>query len=903
MERSPAALFAHIQFSAAVPTPRPIPYRTSALLIVLLGIAGALAVYADARHRENERTVAEFERRVDVRHSFTREVLHRYTESMFGLSTIFALESTITRDEFARATAQLLPRLSGALAFEWAPYVPLQDRDRVESAMRRAYAPQRFDIVEFDAQDRMKRAPDRPYYFPLCYVEPLRGNELVLGYDLMTAPTKPFLDIARRTRQMTVSNQFRLRQETGNELGVVIILPVFRPPLSGATPGIAPGDGMPAGYLQCVFHVREFLEEATATPRAGAVLDVLYLDGSERDPQRRVLYYRPSTGIAPADPKMDEAAFRASAPLVRELPLSIGSRDWRVLYRPQSGWVESQHTITPFWHAATVLSVCGLLAGFVTVIGRRTQTIRREVELRTAELAESRRQFASLVHSLPGMAFRAKYENRHFQVLFASEGALGLTGCPAEDFMSGAAHIREFIHPADMDLVRDAVRAAVDARKDLEFTYRLRTRSGVEKWVLARGRAVYNADGKAELLECIIIDISDQKKAEEARLALERKLLETQKLESLGLLAGGIAHDFNNLLSAVLGNASLARLTLEAGSPADPQLRAIETAALRAAELCRQMLAYAGKGQFVVERVDVSAIVEDLLPLLRVSIARSAELRLELGRELPGVKADATQIRQIVMNLVLNAVDAVAGRNGEITVRTGAVEMDRDVLARCVAGESLPLGTYVFIEVSDTGCGMSPEVRSKMFDPFFTTKFAGRGLGLAAVLGIVRGHNGALMVESEVDHGSKFRLFLPAMLGERVPEPAAPPAAPARWTRAGDVLVIEDEEAVRVVLHALLKRIGFTVQAVGDGRAGIELFRENANRWALVIVDLIMPGMTGEQTLAALQAIRSDLRVLLVSGNAESGIMSRVQGAGRIRFLSKPFKREEFEAKLKELLT
>jgi CheY-like chemotaxis protein/two-component sensor histidine kinase len=313
------------------------------------------------------------------------------------------------------------------------------------------------------------------------------------------------------------------------------------------------------------------------------------------------------------------------------------------------------------------------------------------------------------------------------------------------------------------------------------------------------------------------------------------------------------------------------------------------------------MLAYAGKGRFVIERVDLSAIVQDLLPLLRVSIAKSAELKLDLKRELPGVKADATQIRQIVMNLVLNAVDAVTGRTGEITISTGLVVADRALLQQCVTGQTLPLGTYVMLEVRDNGCGMSAEVRAKIFDPFFTTKFAGRGLGLAAVLGIVRGHNGALLVNSTEGAGTTFRLYLPALVGEvvRLDDPPADASLP--WMHSGDVLVMEDEEPVRLVMAELLKSFGFKVQTAADGRAGLEAFRRDPAKWTLVIIDLLMPGLSGEETLASLQQIRADLRVLLVSGYTDAEVTNRKPGPGRVAFLPKPFRRETFEAKLKDL--
>ena len=878
-------------------TSRKAPYRTSVIIILLCGLVAAAAMYIDGRRREDERAEADFVRRAEVRHALTREVLQRYTETMFGLSTMFALDRDISRAEFARATSQLQPRLSGALAFEWAPYVSREQRPAVEHALQQVYAPLPFQFVDFDAEGRIRRAADRPFFVPLCLVEPLRGNEIVLGYDLMTAPTRPYIERAWQTRQMTVSNQFRLRQETGNELGVIIILPVFRPAKAAGATGADPNT--PAGFLQCVFHVREFLREACAR-QPDPMLDMLFVDASETNSEHRVLYYQPSATTVPSSPTPDEAGFRRTAPFVDELRLPMGERDWRVIYRPHAGWLESQHTLAPFWRAMTLLSLACLLAGFVRVIGRRTETIRREVEQRTAELAESRRQFANFVHSLPGMAFRARYKD-HLEVVFASEGTLALTGCPPDEFTSGAIHVREFIHPDDLDRVRTETRAALAAHKDAESIYRMRARDGSERWVLSRCRGVYAPDGSVQFIEGIVIDITDQKRAEEARLALERKLLEAQKYESLGLLAGGIAHDFNNLLSAILGNASLARLNVEGGSSSDPQLRAIETAALRAAELCRQMLAYAGKGKFVVERVDLTAIVEDLLPLLRVSIARTAELHLELSRELAGVKADATQVRQIVMNLVLNAVDALAGRNGKITIRTGLAEVDRALLATCITGQSLPLGSYVYLEVADTGCGMTPEVMAKIFDPFFTTKFAGRGLGLAAVLGIIRGHNGALQVESEVDRGSRFRLYLPAIMGEvvRLDEPA--PAAPERWRQTGDVLLIEDEEPVRIVVKALLQTFGFDVVDVADGRTGLDAFRKRTKPWSLVIIDLVMPGMTGEETLTAIQELQPGVRILLVSGHAEPELLRRIRTNGQLAFLAKPFKREAFEAKLKEL--
>jgi len=888
----------HSPFVDAPATSRTVSFRVAAALILACGALAAVWVYRDGRREEFWRIEADFERRVTARHALAREVLERYEEALYGLSAVFAVNHDVTRDEFSRAAQHLIARLPGAVAFEWIPIVPRSERLLVEARMRRMYAPRGFEVIDFDAHGHRHPAGDRPMVFPICFVEPLAGNEMILGYNVGTSPTAPVLEKARQTGQMVASSQFHLRQEEGDQMTVILVLPLFPPrSVSGSATAAAPP--APVGFLQCLFHVRKLLERA-AKGTDDAVLDMLFVDGSDADPANRVLYYHTALPARAAVSVPTETAYRARSPMIRDLPLAVGGREWHVIYEPRPDWIAAQRTQTPWWRATTLLALAGLLAGFVSVVGRRTATIRDEVALRTAELGESRRQLSNLLHSLPGMAYRARYANR-LEIVFANEGAQALTGWSAEEFVAGAVDFRALIHPEDAARVREQTRALLAAHQDVDLEYRLRTRSGEEKWVLSRSRGVYDSAGEAEGIEGIIIDITGQKRGEEDRLKIERKLLESQKLESLGLLAGGIAHDFNNLLSAIVGNASLARLSLAPGAAADAQLRAIENASMRAADLCRQMLAYAGKGRFVIERVDLSALVQDLLPLLRVSTARAGALQLDLKRELPGVKADATQLRQIVMNLVLNAVDAVGGRDGEIDVRTAAVQVNRGVLQQCVTGQNLPLGIYVMLEVRDTGAGMPPDVLAKIFDPFFTTKPAGRGLGLAAVIGIIRGHNGALAVESAVGRGSTFRLYLPAIVGEtvRIDEAATEESLP--WKHSGNVLVIEDEEPVQRVVADLLKSFGFDVESASDGTAGVQAFRDDPTKWTLVILDLLLPGMDGEQTLAAVQATRPDIRVLLVSGSTDADVPTRKPSRGRVAFLPKPFKREAFESKLKEL--
>ena len=366
----------------------------------------------------------------------------------------------------------------------------------------------------------------------------------------------------------------------------------------------------------------------------------------------------------------------------------------------------------------------------------------------------------------------------------------------------------------------------------------------------------------------------------------EEQMRNAQKLESLGVLAGGIAHDFNNLLVGVLGNAGLALLELPEDSPARQAIRDIEISAQRAAELTRQMLAYSGRGTFRVEPVDVSTLVEEMSQLLRRVISKQAQLSLHLDRTLPAVVGDATQLRQVVMNLITNASDALE-RQGTVRLETSAVRADREMLASAYLDEELPEGEYVCIEVSDTGVGMDAATAARLFDPFFTTKFTGRGLGLAAVLGIVRGHRGAISLQSAPGAGTTFRVLLPAAKGVSATAPAPPASTLARGS--GRVLLVDDEEAVRGLARRVLERGGFDVIEAESGEEGLARYEERPDSVTAVVLDLTMPGLGGEATFHALRRARPDLPIVLSSGYMpEEG-----DAFSGVAFLAKPYRPAE----------
>jgi signal transduction histidine kinase/CheY-like chemotaxis protein len=417
----------------------------------------------------------------------------------------------------------------------------------------------------------------------------------------------------------------------------------------------------------------------------------------------------------------------------------------------------------------------------------------------------------------------------------------------------------------------------------------------VEDLVLQRTNELATANARLQA------EIQERARSEAERKELDRQFQETQKLESLGLLAGGIAHDFNNLLTTVIGNVGLVRMELPQQGSVRTYLNEIDSASKRAADLCRQLLAYAGKGRIELRRLDLSGFVEDNLELLRLCVSKKVSLRLDLARDLPPVSGDPTQLRQILMNLVINGSEAIGDRPGVVRIVTRRIQADREFLARSVPLSDLKEGEYLALEVHDDGCGMTPEVQSRIFEPFYTTKFTGRGLGLAAVLGIARQHRGALTVESQPDKGTTFQLLLPPVAGRLEPAlPSKPKGEPYRGQ--GTLLVADDEPSIRFFAGHILTKAGFEVQVAGDGAEALAIFARDPDRFRAVLLDLTMPRLDGQEAFSQIRQLRADVRVLLMSGFSHDEAMQRFAGQGLDGFIQKPFGPHEFLEALRRVL-
>jgi len=369
---------------------------------------------------------------------------------------------------------------------------------------------------------------------------------------------------------------------------------------------------------------------------------------------------------------------------------------------------------------------------------------------------------------------------------------------------------------------------------------------------------------------------------------IEEQLRHTQRLESLGVLAGGVAHDFNNLLTGILGNVSLVMEEAPRDAHFQPMLQNAMRAAEQAANLTRQMLAYAGKGQFYLEAVNLSAVARDIRALLLASISKNVDLILDLDDRVPAVEADRGQMQQLLMNFVINGAEAIGPeRAGTVLVSTRARRLDYGELRNVFPREDLLPGDYVCLEVRDTGAGMDAETQKKIFDPFFSTKFTGRGLGLSAVMGIVRSHKGGIRVESERGKGSKFTVFLPA--SDRVVAGPRKNGGQEPHVFEGMVLVIDDEETIRLTAKAILEKYGLHVLLAETGRAGVDTFRRLGEKISLVLLDVTMPLMSGHEVLIEIRKIRQDTPVIFSSGYDEEDALQGIDQREFTGFLQKPY--------------
>ncbi|MEI6207463.1 MAG: PAS domain S-box protein [Desulfuromonadales bacterium] len=447
----------------------------------------------------------------------------------------------------------------------------------------------------------------------------------------------------------------------------------------------------------------------------------------------------------------------------------------------------------------------------------------------------------------------------------------------------------DLIHIDDRDYAWKSISDHLEGRTPLhKIEYRMYAKNGEYKWILDQARIVKrDAEGKPVRMSGTHTDITESKIAADEKHAFEQQMQHTQKLESLGVLSGGIAHDFNNILAIIMGYCSLTKMDYET---AENNISEIEKAAERAAGLCRQMLAYAGKAQLTKTRVNLSMLVDEMATMLKSTIPQNAAIKPVLSAHIPFISGDASQLRQVIMNLIINASEAIGKEQGEVQVslvRTTVIagQSDRDY-----HGKTIPSGEYVCLEVTDNGCGMDEETKWRIFEPFYTTKFTGRGLGMSAVLGIINSHDGALQLFSRLGHGTTFKVYLPVLKNDSAgDEEQTSSVAPAPWQGSGTVLLVEDEEQIRFLAKSMLMMFGFSVLEAVNGKEALELFRKNAADVTLVVTDMGMPVMDGYELFHELKILRPELPIIVSSGFGDCEVTSRIGSDNIAGLINKPY--------------
>ncbi len=882
--------------------------------VLLSGVVCSIVAWTLIDRFEERLSNARFEVESTERLLAIEEQLGETDAALEDLASLYAVSGDVTRAQFNRFVKPILARQTALTAVSWNPVVPHDQRSAHEAAARRDGLPD-YEIRELGDQGELVRAPDREQYVVVELIEPIEGNERAIGFDVYSESRRRHaLDQARDRGTFFVATPIELVQADGTSAGGLGFLPRYRAGAPIATTEQR-RDAI-VGYFVSVVDVSRTVDAALANLDPSDINVTISSVSAERGEE--LLY-----SAVPVDDAISE--------MTSATTLVWGGIELIVRFDAGDLYSSEFHTLLPLAALIGGLLLTFLLAGYFRSLHLRATRIEREVAERTRALQKANRSLETEVERRTAVestlaSYRddlerqvgertaeLRYTTKQLRAIVDSEpecvkvitaaGELvemnpaGLRMIEADSFddVRGLC-VYTLISDADRDAyidLNDRVMAGQSATLEFELTG-LR---GAIRRVETHAVPLTTADGEPPLHLAITRDVTEARIAERERTALEAQLRHSQKLKSVGVLAGGIAHDFNNLLHIIVGNTELAMASLGDDQRSREALDPAIEAANEAAKLCDQLLTYAGDSRPTVRPVSLPRIVRSMVELLRISHTKKVRLEIELEDDLGAIDGDDGQLSQVVLNLVINAAEAIGEEVGSVTVGVRAVDVD-DRVDGLWLDSAPPPDRYVMLEVADDGCGMSAEELDMIFDPFYTTKFAGRGLGLSSTLGIVRSHAGHLHVQSEVGVGTKFTALFPRSADTEVA--AAAPTVCDNVSFEGTVLVVDDEEQIRSVLCALLEDIGLRVLTSANGEIALSVFDEHRAEIDLAILDVTMPKLNGNETCDALRANRADLPVIFCSGYAAEASLRSPQVEGPTWFLHKPYRRADLIAALSE---
>ncbi|MDJ0910726.1 MAG: CHASE domain-containing protein [Woeseiaceae bacterium] len=882
------------------------------------------------------RTVAQFEDRVSEvqfeadameRSLLIRRQFETGHAALEDLASLYAVNDDITNDQFSRFVAPILARQPSLRALSWNPVIAPDERDAHEAAMRRNGRPDYRITVRSEAGE-LVAAPPSSEYVVVAFIEPYAGNESALGFDVNSQETRSVaLQRARDTGSTAIAAPIALVQGRGETTGALEFLPRYR---GGVVPDTV--DERRAnleGYFVAVVDIAENIAAALSNVDTSE-FELTVLSTGPGAEQAELFASDPSAGGAGSPESsgdVDSPSYSTAFPWA--------GHEIEVRFTASETFIASGRTLFPMVALLAGFMFTGLAAYIVAVLWGRTVRIANEVADRTRDIQQANEELQAEVERRTAVEKRLE-SHQHELERIVEERTAKLRATTAQlrtilesepecvKIVSADGSLEDMnaaglamIEAGSIDEVRgcsvysliakqhrDAfidLNKRVIAGESCTLEFELDGLKGGKRLVETHAVPLVDSDGGPTRHLAITRDITAKRAFEREQAELESQLRQKQKLESIGVMAGGIAHDFNNLMQVIIGNSEIALDRMAAEDIARGSIEASYAAASDAAKLCDQMLTYAGRSRQDVEPVFLPDLVTSIVELLNVSHSKNAELELEFEAGVGMIEGDEAQLRQIVMNLVSNASEAIGEDAGRITVRVGTADLHEDASGDDWIGSPPEAGRYVDLEVSDTGCGMDAGTIERIFDPFFTTKFAGRGLGLSSTLGIIRGHEGFLSVVSDTDRGTRFNVLFPVSESENNSIPKQPESQPAVFDAT--ILMVDDEEQVLKIGSAMLERLGCRVIPAANGKEALEHFREQGDSVDAVLLDLTMPGMSGSDTCHELRRIRPDIPVIFCSGYADDAVRQDVDSTAYTGFLHKPYVRDDLVRLLDQALS
>jgi len=837
--------------------------------VLLVGLAVTVALYLMDRHGQQRRDQARIQRFSDRVELSLRNRMGRYEDIVRGCQGFLSVDRVVTETEWRDYVGRmdLAHRHPGLSSLAYIAPVPGRELDAFMEG--RPQLKGQYHLPHADPMPLQTPGPDTDRLI-IEFCEPASQSPGALGLDVGASHTqRAAAERARDSGGPALTGLLFFTNGTLRQEAVALFMPVYRAQMPQATP--EERRAALRGWVAGGILLRPLMEDILQREDQGLTFEVVDPFAAQGP---RWLY------VSPGWPA-------GAAPVVVH-HLNIEGREWELRYvlRPEFFLTEGRHWSEWVLLAGLTVSL-SLAAGAWSLVGTRARALDLAQRM-TASLHQALARHQSDLAHTPLAVIETDAE---FRILEWNPSAERIFGYTRTEMLGQDP--RSLVPEEGQTELSHRREALMESRGEgIRITLQIVCRTGQRRlcdWYIT---ALRDEEGRFTGATFLADDITDRRRAEDA-------LRQAQKLESLGVLAGGIAHDFNNLLTAILGNTEVALDRI----PDDPWLREalqrIEATTQRGADLARQLLAYAGKGHFAVKPQDLNRIIQQMGDLLAVSISKKVALCYDLQPGLPPVEADSAQFQQVVMNLVINASEAIGDKPGTVTLRTRAVEYSQAGLSEGFPGQVLEPGLFVRMEVEDDGCGMDAETIGRIFDPFFSTKFTGRGLGLSAMLGIVRGHRAGIHVESVPGTGTTFVLLFPASEATVFAEPDRPVDP---HPVAGTVLVADDEAIIRELAREALEASGLQVIEARDGQEAVELFRERAGQVDLVLLDMTMPRMGGAEAFRLIRQMAPSARILLTSGYTQQESLDALADLTPDGFLQKPFRVRDLVARVREVM-